>query len=204
MLLGKRPRPPMRRTTSLSEITFDVGGGGEPPHAAAGNPPPPRHQRPPPAVGGADGYICGGYDRRQQAAAAAAPPPQPPYHWPQQQHQDQGPSNGLDTRYLASMVSPRNPRRNSGDFAVEPAPFLRTCGLCKRRLGPGKDTFMYRGEVAFCSMECRQQQITLDERRERKERCSLASMKKDTPELPQSAAAAEAAAAADGETVAAA
>lgn len=44
--------------------------------------------------------------------------------------------------------------------------------------------------------------MTLDERRERKERCSLASVKKNTAELPQSAAAAEAAA--DGETVAAA
>lgn len=36
-------------------------------------------------------------------------------------------------------------RRNSADFsAAETAAFLRACGLCNRRLGPGRDTFMYR------------------------------------------------------------
>jgi len=36
-------------------------------------------------------------------------------------------------------------RRNSADFsAAETAAFLRSCGLCNRRLGPGRDTFMYR------------------------------------------------------------
>ncbi|KAI4965671.1 hypothetical protein ZWY2020_051145 [Hordeum vulgare] len=65
-------------------------------------------------------------------------------------------------------------RRHSGDFnaAVETAAFLKACGLCCRRLGPGRDTFIYiqfgtwgfsSGEVAFCSLECRQQQMNLDE-----------------------------------------
>ena len=36
-------------------------------------------------------------------------------------------------------------RRNSADFsAAETAAFLRACGLCNRRLGPGHDTFIYR------------------------------------------------------------
>ena len=36
-------------------------------------------------------------------------------------------------------------RRNSADYSVvETAAFLRACGLCRRRLGPGRDTFMYR------------------------------------------------------------
>nr|ACF87872.1 unknown [Zea mays] len=36
-------------------------------------------------------------------------------------------------------------RRNSADYsAVETAAFLRACGLCRRRLGPGRDTFMYK------------------------------------------------------------
>ncbi|MQM22322.1 hypothetical protein Taro_055373 [Colocasia esculenta] len=190
MLLGKRPRPAMRRTTSMTEISFDLGGV-EAPQAAAGNPQQQRHhQRAAPGVDA----------RRQQQQQ----PPQRPYpadhhrgqqqHYLYQYHHIQGASDGLDTRYLSSMVSPRNSRRNSGDFAVEPANFLRACGLCKRRLGPGKDTFMYRGEVAFCSLECRQQQMNLDER---KEKCSLMSMKKEPPQV---AAAAEA----DGETVAAA
>ncbi|XP_078444192.1 FCS-Like Zinc finger 5-like [Wolffia australiana] len=137
MLLGKRPRPEMRKTTSFSEIIFDVGGGG----ASDGNPT-------------AEG--------------------DPPCYW--RQHQL---TNGGEARYAAAMVSPRFPRRNSSDFAAVAAPFLKTCGLCKRRLGPGKDTFMYRGEVAFCSLECRQQHIALEERRERKERCSLATAKKN-------------------------
>ncbi|XP_066371547.1 FCS-Like Zinc finger 6-like [Miscanthus floridulus] len=61
-------------------------------------------------------------------------------------------------------------RRHSGDFlpAMETAAFLKACGLCKRRLGPGRDTFIYMGEVAFCSQECRQQQMNLDELMENK------------------------------------
>ncbi|KAF8377276.1 hypothetical protein HHK36_030651 [Tetracentron sinense] len=78
--------------------------------------------------------------------------------------------DGFDHRFLG-IVSPRNYRRNSSDF-VETAHFLRACGLCNRRLAPGRDIYMYRGEVAFCSLECRQQQMTQDER---KEKCSLLS-----------------------------
>ncbi|XP_066327184.1 FCS-Like Zinc finger 6-like [Miscanthus floridulus] len=60
-------------------------------------------------------------------------------------------------------------RRNS---AAEAAAFLRACGLCNRRLGPGRDTFMYRGDTAFCSLDCRQQHITIEEW---KEKCALAT-----------------------------
>ena len=36
-------------------------------------------------------------------------------------------------------------RRNSADYSkVETAAFLRHCGLCRRLLGPGRDTFMYK------------------------------------------------------------
>ncbi|RLN05092.1 uncharacterized protein C2845_PM13G12040 [Panicum miliaceum] len=64
-------------------------------------------------------------------------------------------------------------RRNSTDFsAAETAAFLRACGLCNRRLCPGRDTFMYRGDTAFCSLECRQQHITIEEW---KEKCALAA-----------------------------
>ncbi|TVU11992.1 hypothetical protein EJB05_45607 [Eragrostis curvula] len=56
-------------------------------------------------------------------------------------------------------------RRHSLDcFPVtETAAFLKVCGLCNRNLGPGRDTFIYMGEVAFCSHECRQKQMNLDE-----------------------------------------
>jgi hypothetical protein len=43
-------------------------------------------------------------------------------------------------------------RRNSADFsAAETAAFLRACGLCNRRLGPGRDTFVYRYAGALLS-----------------------------------------------------
>uniref|UniRef100_A0A0E0M0G9 FLZ-type domain-containing protein n=1 Tax=Oryza punctata TaxID=4537 RepID=A0A0E0M0G9_ORYPU len=64
-------------------------------------------------------------------------------------------------------------RRNSADFSAT-ASFLRACGLCSRRLGPGRDTFMYKGEAAFCSLECRQQHMTQEEW---KDKCGVTSMK---------------------------
>ncbi|KAL2456450.1 Protein of unknown function (DUF581) [Abeliophyllum distichum] len=46
--------------------------------------------------------------------------------------------------------------------------FLSSCHLCHKKLH-GKDIYMYRGEKAFCSTECRDKQIVTDER---KEKCS--------------------------------
>ncbi|XP_057468045.1 FCS-Like Zinc finger 14 [Actinidia eriantha] len=46
--------------------------------------------------------------------------------------------------------------------------FLSSCHLCQKKLH-GKDIYMYRGEKAFCSTECRYGQIVMDER---KEQCS--------------------------------
>ncbi|NP_001140205.1 hypothetical protein Zm00014a_029078 [Zea mays] len=66
-------------------------------------------------------------------------------------------------------------RRNSADYsAVETAAFLRACGLCRRRLGPGRDTFMYKGEAAFCSLECRERHMTQEEW---KDKCAVTSIK---------------------------
>ncbi|CAL5037629.1 unnamed protein product [Urochloa decumbens] len=61
-------------------------------------------------------------------------------------------------------------RYSTGCFPVPEAEaaFLKACGLCKRGLGPGRDTFIYMGEVAFCSQECRQHQMNLDELKEKK------------------------------------
>ncbi|CAK9328163.1 unnamed protein product [Citrullus colocynthis] len=44
--------------------------------------------------------------------------------------------------------------------------FLRSCHLCGKNL-EGKDIYMYRGEMAFCSSECRSSQIMKDEKKER-------------------------------------
>ncbi|WOL08684.1 hypothetical protein Cni_G17437 [Canna indica] len=150
MLLGKRPRPPMRRTTSSLEFPAGVLFDVEAPQpidkddAISGHPLDPR---------------WGAAEVAQRAAACGGA------DWP-------------GTRYMGSMLSPRGgmQRRNSGDFFGIPgaAPFLRACGLCNRRLGPGRDAYMYRGEIAFCSLECRQQQMNFDEQ---KEKSSLNLMK---------------------------
>ncbi|XP_020587404.1 uncharacterized protein LOC110029441 [Phalaenopsis equestris] len=47
-----------------------------------------------------------------------------------------------------------------GEFPA--ADFLSCCYLCRKKL-QGKDIYMYRGEKAFCSMECRYEQIVTDE-----------------------------------------
>ena len=52
------------------------------------------------------------------------------------------------------------------DFRFFPsADFLSSCYLCKKKLH-GEDIYMYRGEKAFCSMECRYRQIVIDDYQE--------------------------------------
>ncbi|XWS53592.1 hypothetical protein CRYUN_Cryun10bG0014600 [Craigia yunnanensis] len=59
--------------------------------------------------------------------------------------------------------------------------FLEQCFLCKQKLLPGKDIYMYKGDKAFCSVECRCRQIFMDEEETlKKENCSLAAMKPST------------------------
>ncbi|KAM0010610.1 putative Zf-FLZ domain, Zinc finger, NHR/GATA-type, FCS-Like Zinc finger/3 [Helianthus debilis subsp. tardiflorus] len=46
--------------------------------------------------------------------------------------------------------------------------FLEACTLCSKPLGHNTDIYMYRGNNPFCSQECRQEQIEIDEARERR------------------------------------
>lgn len=79
-----------------------------------------------------------------------------------------GPS-GYDEGSMAMMPQGIYMTAGSGDSAaVEMADFLKTCGLCNRSLPPGRDIYMYRGDAAFCSLECREQQIKQDEKKERR------------------------------------
>jgi len=58
----------------------------------------------------------------------------------------------------------KQPAWSYSNVAVLPvAHFLSACYLCKRQLNHGKDIYMYRGDKAFCSVECRYQQILVDE-----------------------------------------
>jgi hypothetical protein len=57
-----------------------------------------------------------------------------------------------------------SPSRSYSNVPVFPvAHFLSACYLCKRQLSRGKDIYMYRGDKAFCSVECRSQQILMDD-----------------------------------------
>ncbi|RRT34924.1 hypothetical protein B296_00046459 [Ensete ventricosum] len=190
MLLRKRPRPPMRRTTSMTEFAAEVEGPLTADQVGAES-----QSRHP--------HLLQKQRNQRRAAEAAL--------WR---------SGGGGGR-----------RRNFGEFAmVEAAPFLMACGLCKRRLGPGRDTFMYRyfssaASVALCLKRsiflggvgflavltrkhqdhfvhvhlllrfCRQQHMN---QAEPKEKCSLTSMK-DTPPATNGSESSD-----GGETVAAA
>ncbi|KAH7666709.1 Zf-FLZ domain-containing protein [Dioscorea alata] len=55
-------------------------------------------------------------------------------------------------------------------------PFLQACFLCHQPLSHTKDIYMYRGDRAFCSEDCRCKQIYIDEEvLLREDRCSLAA-----------------------------
>ncbi|MCE3050969.1 hypothetical protein HAX54_048622 [Datura stramonium] len=64
----------------------------------------------------------------------------------------------------AGVVSSVNHGGDTAKFRT--ADFLNSCFLCKKQL-QGLDIFMYRGEKAFCSAECRCTQISMDEHKEK-------------------------------------
>uniref|UniRef100_A0A0E0KH52 FLZ-type domain-containing protein n=1 Tax=Oryza punctata TaxID=4537 RepID=A0A0E0KH52_ORYPU len=55
-------------------------------------------------------------------------------------------------------------RGGGGDGdAVRTNGFLNSCYACNKQLGHGNDIFIYRGDKAFCSSECRYQEMLFDE-----------------------------------------
>ncbi|XP_010273868.1 PREDICTED: uncharacterized protein LOC104609291 [Nelumbo nucifera] len=75
---------------------------------------------------------------------------------------------GFDKRCRNNLgVFYESPPRCTGDIPVIPtSDFLSSCYLCRKKLH-GKDIYMYRGEKAFCSLECRYRQIEIDEYKEK-------------------------------------
>ncbi|ONK71832.1 uncharacterized protein A4U43_C04F12850 [Asparagus officinalis] len=49
---------------------------------------------------------------------------------------------------------------------------LDSCFLCKTPIHLGDDIYMYKGDIPFCSEDCRQEQIEIDEAEERKKKLS--------------------------------
>ncbi|KAG8499597.1 hypothetical protein CXB51_006206 [Gossypium anomalum] len=67
--------------------------------------------------------------------------------------------------------------------------FLEQCYLCKQKLLPAKDIYMYKGDRGFCSVECRCRQILMDEEEIlKKANCSLAAMKPSSSSASSSSA----------------
>ncbi|KAJ4957828.1 hypothetical protein NE237_024939 [Protea cynaroides] len=64
-----------------------------------------------------------------------------------------------------ALSSPTYSSTRSPRFFEEPH-FLEACYLCKKPLRDNRDIFMYRGDTPFCSEECRQEQIEMDEAKE--------------------------------------
>ncbi|KAL6191204.1 hypothetical protein ACLB2K_037595 [Fragaria x ananassa] len=56
-----------------------------------------------------------------------------------------------------------SPTRKENRSSYPSESFLSFCYHCKNNIGQGKDIYMYRGEKAFCSSECRYQEMLLEE-----------------------------------------
>ncbi|CAG7908577.1 hypothetical protein BRARA_D02704 [Brassica rapa] len=74
-------------------------------------------------------------------------------------------------------------------FGSEEPHFLESCSLCRKHIGLNSDIFMYRGDKAFCSKECREEQIESDEAKERSWRLSARSLRKKSSEAAKESAA---------------
>ncbi|XP_018436631.1 FCS-Like Zinc finger 3 [Raphanus sativus] len=70
----------------------------------------------------------------------------------------------------------------AGFSSYEEPHFLESCSLCRKHLPRNSDIFMYRGDKAFCSNECREEQIESDEAKEKSWKLSSRSLRKKSSE----------------------
>ncbi|XP_039053431.1 FCS-Like Zinc finger 5-like [Hibiscus syriacus] len=144
MLLGKRTRQSIKKTTSMTEITVVDASNLEEvvdQHPIVSDPPPP--------------------------------------------HREFHDGNSRSDQRFSAMVSPKNRSSERSAFTnhvvngtTSASPFLQSCWLCNSRLAPGRNIYMYRGDTAFCSLECREKQMKEDERKE-KNAIAAASKRED-------------------------
>ncbi|XP_062087936.1 FCS-Like Zinc finger 17-like [Humulus lupulus] len=66
---------------------------------------------------------------------------------------------------LLSQHAPPPATSSTRSLALDSC-FLKTCHLCNKGLSLDKEVYMYRGDQGFCSIECRDRQIYLDEIKE--------------------------------------
>eukprot|EP00268_Persea_americana_P012808 TRINITY_DN15490_c0_g1_i1.p1 TRINITY_DN15490_c0_g1~~TRINITY_DN15490_c0_g1_i1.p1 ORF type:complete len:119 (+),score=22.71 TRINITY_DN15490_c0_g1_i1:184-540(+) len=74
-----------------------------------------------------------------------------------------------------TMLRLSSPTSTAPSTPLPAITFLDACFLCKKRLSPGRDIYMYRGDRAFCTVECRCKQIFMDEESVMKDNCSVAA-----------------------------
>ncbi|KAG2313928.1 hypothetical protein Bca4012_064559 [Brassica carinata] len=67
---------------------------------------------------------------------------------------------------LNNIVIKSSLRSNRPNPNISELCFLKTCHLCMKQLHQDKDVYMYRGDLGFCSKECRESQILIDEKKE--------------------------------------
>ncbi|XP_045809600.1 FCS-Like Zinc finger 6-like [Trifolium pratense] len=171
MLLGKRPRPPvMRRTRSMSGgLSVDMHTPDN--HDQTNNNLEPHHE--------------------EQQQSSMMSDVHNPLH-PQPNHDDPHavvmtgpaeltvtdeclvestvmfPSHTNTITITNNIVNHNNIPVSASAHIIHSTPhFLRICGLCNCRLAPGRDIYMYRGDTAFCSLECREEQMKQDRRKEK-------------------------------------
>lgn len=90
-------------------------------------------------------------------------------------------SSPVSSSTSSSVFSPRSGRFFDARFEESHSPhFLEACFLCRKPLGGNRDIFMYRGDTPFCSEECRQEQIEIDEAAEKKRNLKAFRIKKDS------------------------
>ncbi|KAL8171135.1 hypothetical protein V2J09_022939 [Rumex salicifolius] len=83
----------------------------------------------------------------------------------------------VDSCFCDAVASSSSPFAISDENMVSVSPdlptgyssesFLSFCHACKKNLDHGKDIYMYRGEKAFCSDECRHQEMIMEEMKEK-------------------------------------
>ncbi|CAN6240646.1 unnamed protein product [Urochloa humidicola] len=82
--------------------------------------------------------------------------------------------SGHSATPLKPAASPRRPGRmfcdpcDDADELHGHHHYLDICFRCRKLLSNNRDIFMYRGDMPFCSEECRQEQIEIDEAREQR------------------------------------
>ncbi|KAI3983647.1 hypothetical protein MKX01_042483 [Papaver californicum] len=48
-------------------------------------------------------------------------------------------------------------------FSQQSSTFLKACGLCRKKLSPQMNIYMYKGDQSFCSDDCRCRKILIEE-----------------------------------------